>query len=227
QWKKNNQNINGATARTYTTPPTVIGDNGAVFSVSVTDNNGTTNSAGGTLTVTRPSLSITTPPANQTVSAGQRATFSVTAAGTGNLRYQWRKNGVNIAGATARNYTTPNTAFGDNGALYSVVVTDTYGSIVTSTAATLTVNSRPIITQAPSPLVSVIKVGQTKTYSLQAIGSPTITYQWYFDGRPVTGATTNSYTTPAQATPGLHLIYCVVRNAFGSVTTVNLQIVTR
>ncbi|MEJ7709152.1 MAG: immunoglobulin domain-containing protein [Pyrinomonadaceae bacterium] len=40
-------------------------------------------------------------PSNQTVIAGQRATFSVSASGAQPLRYQWQKNNVNISGATA------------------------------------------------------------------------------------------------------------------------------
>src|SRR5229473_2748645 len=38
---------------------------------------------------------ITTQPASQTVTAGQTATFSVVAAGTAPLSYQWQKNGAN------------------------------------------------------------------------------------------------------------------------------------
>ena len=52
---------------------------------------------------------ITTQPANQTVNAGQTATFSVTATGTAPLSYQWQKNGANITGATSASYTTPMT----------------------------------------------------------------------------------------------------------------------
>jgi Immunoglobulin I-set domain len=45
-------------------------------------------------------------PGNQTVTAGQTATFSVTATGTGPLTYQWYVNGVAISGATSSTYTT-------------------------------------------------------------------------------------------------------------------------
>src|SRR6185436_17828649 len=44
---------------------------------------------------------ITTQPANQTLTAGQTATFSVVASGTPPLSYQWQKNGSNISGATS------------------------------------------------------------------------------------------------------------------------------
>ena len=58
---------------------------------------------------------ITVQPSDQSVSSGQPATFTVTATGTGTLSYQWQKNAVPIAGATAPIYTTPATALGDSG----------------------------------------------------------------------------------------------------------------
>jgi len=69
---------------------------------------------------------------------GQTAKFNVMATGTPPLSYQWRKNGVNIDGATRSSYTTPPTTQEDNGSLFSVVVSNSAGS-VTSNDATLTV----------------------------------------------------------------------------------------
>lgn len=83
---------------------------------------------------------ITTPPGDQSVTAGQTATFSVTAAGTAPLSYQWQRNGVDIAGATSSSYITPATVSGDSGATFRVIVTNSVGN-ATSTAATLTVTS--------------------------------------------------------------------------------------
>ena len=83
--------------------------------------------------------SLVTQPANQTVTAGQTATFSVVATGTAPLSYQWPKSGANIAGVTSSSYTTPATTSADNGATFSVVVTNSVNS-TTSTSATLTVN---------------------------------------------------------------------------------------
>ena len=59
--------------------------------------------------------SITTQPANQTVAAGQMATFAVVAAGTPPLSYQWKKNGTAISGAASSSYTTPATTSADIG----------------------------------------------------------------------------------------------------------------
>src|SRR6266850_4735720 len=82
---------------------------------------------------------IVTPPANQTVTAGQTATFSVTASGTAPLSYQWQKNSADINGATLASYTTPATAAQDNGAEFRVVVSNSAGK-ATSNPATLTVS---------------------------------------------------------------------------------------
>jgi len=82
--------------------------------------------------------SITTQPANQTVTVGATAAFTVVAAGTAPLSYQWQKNSANISGATAASYTTPATVAGDNDATFRVIVTNSVSNI-TSNPATLTV----------------------------------------------------------------------------------------
>ena len=83
---------------------------------------------------------ITTQPANRTVTEGQTATFTVVASGSAPMGYQWRKGGVNIAGATAASYTTAATVLGDNGTTFDVAVSNAGGG-VTSNTATLTVNA--------------------------------------------------------------------------------------
>src|SRR6266436_6761843 len=83
---------------------------------------------------------INTQPASQTVTAGQTATFSVVAAGTPPLTYQWQKNGADITSATSSSYTTPVTTTTDSGELFRVVVSNAAGN-VTSNAATLTVTA--------------------------------------------------------------------------------------
>jgi len=134
---------------TYTTPATVASDNGTTFNVMVTNSASSATSASATLTVNGSSaITITTHPVSQSVTIGQTATFSVTAtSGTLPLSYQWQKNGVVIASATSSSYTTPATTILDGGEKFTVVVTNTTGT-VTSSAATLTVN--------PSPAVDVV-----------------------------------------------------------------------
>src|SRR5260370_37253253 len=63
---------------------------------------------------------ITTQPANQTVTAGQTATFAVVAGGAAPLGYQWQKNGADIAGAAAARYTTAGTGTAGSGSTFGV-----------------------------------------------------------------------------------------------------------
>ena len=86
---------------------------------------------------------ITIQPADQTVSVGQTATFTVSGSGTAPLSYQWQKNAAAIAGATAASYTTGAAAAGDSGSSFAVVVTNASGS-ATSRSAVLTVTSGPV-----------------------------------------------------------------------------------
>ena len=146
QWKKGGVNISGATNATYATLATVLGDNGAVFTVVATNSSGNATSTVATLTVTTvapPGVVapvITTQPSNVSVTVGQTVTFSVVASGTATLTYQWKRNGANISGATAASYTTLATVISDNGATFTVVVSNSAG-LATSNAANLTVNA--------------------------------------------------------------------------------------
>src|ERR1700694_2902605 len=72
---------------------------------------------------------ITAQPANQTVTVGQTATFSVTAIGSATLSYQWQKGTTAIAGATSSSYTTPATTASDNGSQFTVAVSNSAGSV--------------------------------------------------------------------------------------------------
>ncbi|MCU1248028.1 MAG: coagulation factor 5/8 type domain protein [Edaphobacter sp.] len=84
--------------------------------------------------------SIVTQPASQAVNAGSTATFNVVAGGDGPFTYQWLRNGVAIAGATATGYTTPVLMSGDSGSTFTVSVTNSTGT-TTSAKALLTVQS--------------------------------------------------------------------------------------
>jgi uncharacterized repeat protein (TIGR03803 family) len=106
--------------------PTMSGNYNLIL--SATNNYGT---GSGTLPIVVLGPDITTQPGNQAATTGQVVTFTVTATGSGTVTYQWQKNGGNITGANGSSYSIPAVAQSDAGS-YSVVVTDSTGSVTTS-----------------------------------------------------------------------------------------------
>ena len=159
---------------------------------------------------------ITVQPQPVVVNAGQTALFSVTATGTAPLAYQWQRNGVNIAGATAATYSVVNAQSIHVGS-YRVTISNAAGS-VTSTAATLTVNlavQLPVVLTQPADATRT--VGQSVTFTIAASGSGSLTYQWYLDGIPIAGANSPSYTLSAVVLTDAGAYTAGVRNMAGEV----------
>jgi hypothetical protein len=156
---------------------------------------------------------ITTQPTDQTANAN--AIFTVTATGSGSLGFQWQKNGVAISGANNYSLVLTGVTAASMGS-YSVVVSNAGGS-VTSSAANLTVNGPPAITAQPSG--QTLNAGASASFSVTALGSATLAYQWWKDGFPVTGGT-GATLALANVTASLAGNYtAVVTNSFGSVTS--------
>jgi streptogramin lyase len=121
---------------------------------------------------------ITSPPAPVTVAVGATATFSVSASGTAPLAYQWLRGSAAIAGATAASYTTPATVAGDNGATFSVVVSNSAGS-ATSNAAVLTVTLPPTLSITEEPANLTVASGAAASFTAAATCSAgNLTWQW-------------------------------------------------
>jgi len=207
-WFKNGFQLGyGQVAQTvsYTTPVTTIAMSEAKYTVEFYGCSGATGkviSQPALLTVTQSQTqgapSITMQPSSRTVAPGQSATFATAATGSTPLHYQWQKNGAAISGATSTSYTTPATTTADSGSTFRVVVTDSAGS-VTSNSATLTVNTAsvaPSITTQPVNLT--VTAGQTATFTVVAIGTAPLSYQWFKNGATISGATSSRYTTPAR-----------------------------
>lgn len=215
QWSFNDVNISGATASSYTIDSAQT-DNAGSYAVVVTNVAGTVTSSTATLTVNVPP-SITTQPVSQIVDQGQNATFSVAAAGTAPLSYQWTFNGADIAGATATSYTV-SSAQADNAGSYAVVVTNVAGT-VTSSTATLTVILPPIISTQPASQLASVSNSVTFTVGLSQGTSPA--YQWESNGIAISGATTSSLTLSSVSWGSAGTYKVIVTNSDGSVTSSN------
>lgn len=122
-------------------------------------------------------------PLDQTLPAGQTATFRVAATANGSLSYQWRKDGADLIGATASAYTTAALTAADTG-IYTCRVTNTLNgsaSAVTSSAANLAVNTPPAIAAQPISQPSYAP-GDRISFSVAATGNGTLSFQWQKDG---------------------------------------------
>jgi hypothetical protein len=136
QWAWCGTNVTGATADSWTTPATLLGNSNSVVSVRVGSAYGSVTSSNAYLYVMNGvAPTITTQPTSRTVGTGGSTTFTVTASGTAPLAYQWRFDSGPISGATASSYTIGSAATNNAGS-YAVVVTNSFG-IVTSAMAVL------------------------------------------------------------------------------------------
>ncbi|MCC7502627.1 MAG: hypothetical protein IT229_08870 [Flavobacteriales bacterium] len=175
QWKKNGVNLSGATASSYTATSS------GSYTVVVTSTGCSSTSAASTVTVgAGPAATISTT-GTTTFCSGGSVTFTANT-GTG-LTYQWRKNSVNISGATASSYTA--TASGS----YGVVVSSS-GCSTVSTGTTVTVNTGPTATISTPGGTSLCAVS---SLTLNANTGTGFTYQWKKNAVNINGATASTY----------------------------------
>ncbi len=163
---------------------------------------------------------VLTPPANRTNAAGTTATFTVRANGSEPVGYQWRKDGValsdggNIGGVQTSTLILSNILGGDMGG-YSVVVTNGWGS-VTSALATLTVIEPAITAQ---PVSQSKQPGESVTFSVSAVGSEPLSYQWHQDGVPLAQGTNAILELTNLQDHAIGNYTVVVSSIYGSVTS--------
>jgi len=219
-------NVSGSTTSTLTLTDVQDGD---VAGYTVTLNNAAgsvTSAPPATLTVIDPPI-ITQQPVSITNNAGTTATFAVLTTGT-SPTYQWFKNdtnalanGGNVYGAESATLTLSN-VFGIDGAKYSVVVSNSAATLV-STDATLTVID-PVITGQPVGVTNID--GSAVAFSVTVVGSSPLSYQWYQDGSILDGETESTLTLDDVADSDAGNYTVVVTNIYGNVTSTPAILVT-
>lgn len=154
---------------------------------------------------------ITAQPQSQSVLTGATGTFTVSASPSADATYQWKRNGVAIAGATGPAYTTPPATYLDSGAQYSVVVANTAGS-VTSASALLTLalsaNQRAFESLSLSPNPGSYRLRWNLNYAGPQIVGMNYAYSDYavLNASPLTnGPQVNAQSAPLNITSSLDL----------------------
>jgi hypothetical protein len=163
--------------------------------------------------------SITTQPSSTAVTVGNYFMLSIMAAGSSPISYQWKKDGINISGATGSNYAINSAAMLDAGN-YTVVATNAAAS-VTSNAAVVTVTPAvmPSFLNQPTATTSALTAGGSLNISGIALGSATITYQWRKNGAVIPGATNSTYNINSVVPTDAGSYTLTATNSAGSVTS--------
>jgi hypothetical protein len=150
--------LSGATSGTFTLNNVNSATDAGTYAVAVTDNNGTLLSKDVVLKILVPAR-ISTQPANFTTPAGDIAVFTVvidtaTPKVTYPLAFQWRRNGVdlstsNVPSANCRTLLLDPVQSADNGALYSVTITNSVSVSGTSKLSQTVISSGATLTVQP------------------------------------------------------------------------------
>jgi photosystem II stability/assembly factor-like uncharacterized protein len=208
QWKVSTDggkifsNLSGATSTTLTLINVTFAMNGNEYRAVFTNSEGSATTNVARLTVQTAPL-VTSDPSDQTVSAGQTATFTASADGNPapTVQCQVSSDGgntfIDITAATSTTLTLSNVQASQNGNEYRAVFTNSVGSATTK-AATLNVQTAPLVMTNPSS--QTVTAGQTATFTASAGGNPTPTVQWQVssDGgktfTDISGATSTTLT---------------------------------
>ena len=227
QWLRNGSAIGGATSALYSLTAVTVAAAGD-YTVRLTNADGSVTSAPARVEIaTAPR--ITPPPQDKALSAGTTATLSVAATGTPPLAYQWRRDGADLAGATAASLTLTGFDATEAGR-YTVVVSSLWGR-VTSPEALVQLGQPPLITRAPVGVTAAAPVFTngagafaSVSFSVVAGGTSPFSYQWYREGRPISGASQATYTMPAVSVIYVGNYWVEITNAVGSVRSAPVKL---
>ncbi len=213
QWYKSNNAIPNATEATYTIP-SVVANNAGYYRCRVRNDGGYDNSNWALLTVNGPAIVVEDP--KDTVGwTGGEVAFGVVASGTAPLSYQWQKNYADIVGATDALLSLTSLTLSDSG-YYRVIVSNTL-NIDTSSNAHLQMKITVSITEQPES--QTVHEGDTVSFSAAATGTETITYRWYKNGFPISGAENDTFAIEKVTSADAGDYACVARNGGGRDTS--------
>jgi alpha-tubulin suppressor-like RCC1 family protein len=157
-------------------------------------------------------------PIDQTVASGNTAIFTVAAFSFTPMGCQWSFNGTNLDRATNTFLTLTNVQFSQAGN-YAVLVTNAFGSVLSSNAV-LTVTATPPMIQN-QPTNQTVFVNGTAVFDVMATGSLPMSYQWSLNGTDLADITNTTLTLANVQTNQAGNYAVRVANAFGTVLSSN------
>ncbi len=220
QWQRNNIDIPGANASSYTVNGAGWLDAG-VYRCVVTNAVGKAISKTATVSVISKPV-IITPPIDTKIARKGTGVLRVVAGGTPVLHYQWFKGASLLTGKTGATLSLPNADPATTDGDYSVAVTNVQGT-ATSSVAHVEVQDVPVITT--QPLTQPVAVGGSVTLGTVHTGTPAFTYQWQKNNVNIPGATNATLVlTNAQTATTTGTYRVIIKNAVGTATSIGAKI---
>jgi hypothetical protein len=213
QWYRNGVAISGGTSSAYNIPEIKGTNDAGIYVVEVGNLLGKVESEPSEVSILIPPSVVAQPQEVLTVNLNTGATFSVTAAGSGPLTYQWRRDGVPLSGGTAASLSLAGVREADAG-VYDVLVSNSLGTVL-SKPARLNVNLPPtIVSQPPASITAAI--GTSVPLRVVVAGTGPFFYQWSRGNTPISGATEPTYMAPTLAAGTFQYAVAVTSAAFST-----------
>jgi hypothetical protein len=161
------------------------------------------------------------PSAPNVLPVGTNYTLQSIAVGTAPISYQWQRFGTNVPGATQPSLTLSNLNSANSGS-YQVVATNILGSTTSLVASVVVLGSSPVLTQ--QPVSTEVLQGSTVTFNSRATGTSPLSFQWYFNGTNLPGASNQQLILPSVTPASSGAYFVVVTNLYGMATSTIAQL---
>jgi len=177
-------------------------------------------------------ISISSQPTDDSSCEGTNATFSVSAAGTSNITYQWQEDqgsgfsdltdGNGVSGSATSTLSLTGVTNAKNGFFYRCVISGDFVTDVVSNEVQIQVLEQASISTQPQD--QTVNIGQNATLSTTATGDD-LSYQWFKDGIPLNNENDPSLIINSATISDQGLYSCVVENSCNSITSNEVSLI--